>query len=187
MDNNNRDLNFIEVGKITSLHSFRGEVKIQLWCDGAEFLMGFDELYLEGGECLRVSKMRPHKSAVIASFAGIETEADALKLKNKVLYIDRDDAGLEEGVFFIADLIGLPVLDFGSGEKYGVLADIFSNGANDIYVVDCGRDESGKKREAMVPNVREFIKKVSLGLGDDDNDNGGQGVFVAPLEGMFDF
>jgi 16S rRNA processing protein RimM len=168
---NNCD-NYIEAGKITSPHSFKGEVKIQVWCDSAEFLAQFENLYLDadGGECLKVNRMRIHKNTVIASFAGIENEAGALSLRNKVVYIDRGEAALEEGVFFIADLIGLPVFDFDSGIKYGVLADVFSNGANDIYVIDCGG-----KREAMIPNVPEFIKKVSLE----------EGVFVAPIEGMF--
>lgn len=161
----------IEAGKITSAHSFRGEVKIQVWCDDADFLMRFENVYLDGGECLKVDKMRVFKDMVIASFIGIENEADALKLKNRIIYIDKSEAGLEEGIFFIADLIGLPVIDFNSGEKYGVLADVFNNGASDIYVVDCG-----EKREVMLPNVPEFIKKVSLE----------EGVFVAPIAGMFD-
>ena len=162
---------FIEAGKITSLHSFKGEVKIQVWCDSAEFLAQFDKLYLECGGCLTANKMRVHKNTVIASFAGIATEADALKLKNKVVYIDKDEVELDEGAFFVADMIGLPVINFDTGERYGVLSDIFNNGANDIYVVDCGDG-----REAMVPNVSEFIKKVSLE----------EGVFVMPIEGMFD-
>ena len=171
--------NFIEAGKITSAHSFRGEVKIQVWCDSPEFLARFKSLYLDSGERLEVNGMKIYKNAVIASFAGIENEAGALTLKNKVVYIDKNEAGLEEGVFFVADMIGLPVIDFDSGEKYGVLADVFNNGSSDIYVVDRGLaegDGGGKKREAMIPNVPEFVKKVSLE----------EGVFVVPIRGMFE-
>ena len=168
--------NLIEAGKITSAHSFRGEVKIQNWCDSVDFLMQFDKFYLDGGEILEVDKMRKSGNIIIASFSGVESEADALKLRNKIIYIDKSEAELEEGVFFVSDLIGLPVIDINSGEKYGVLADIFYSGASDIYVVDCGIGDGGKKREAMVPNVPEFIKKVSLE----------EGVFVSPIEGMFE-
>ena len=162
---------FIEAGKITSLHSFKGEVKIQVWCDSAEFLAQFDKLYLENGEYLDVTKTRIHKNTVIASFAGIENEADALKLKNKILYIDKNEANLDEGAFFVVDMIGLPVIDLNTEEKYGILADIFNNGANDIYVIDCGNG-----REAMIPNVSAFVKKVSLE----------EGIFVVPIDGMFE-
>ena len=170
--------NMIAAGKIKSAHSFKGEVKIQNWCDSVDFLMRFDKLYLDGGDILEVKKMRASgNNIIIAAFAGVESEADAFKLKNKIIYIDKSEAKLEEGVFFVADLLGLPVIDFNSGAKYGVMADIFNNGASDIYVVDCGTDGNGKKREAMVPNVSEFIKKVSLE----------EGVFVAPIEGMFEW
>ena len=168
--------NMIAAGKITSAHSFKGEVKIQNWCDSVDFLMRFDKLYLDCGEILEVKKMRASGNIIIASFAGVENEADAFKLKDKIIYIDKDEAELDEGVFFVADLIGLPVVDFNTGEKYGIMADIFNNGASDIYIVDCGVGADGKKREAMVPNVPEFIKKVSLK----------EGVFVAPIEGMFE-
>ena len=167
--------NLIEAGKITSLHSFKGEVKIQNWCDSVDFFMQFNNFYLDDGEILEINKMRKSGNMIIASFSGVENEADAIKLKNKIIYIDKDEAGLEEGVFFVVDLLGLPVINYNTGEKYGILSDIFNNGATDIYVVDCGVREDGKKREAMVPNVSEFIKKVSLE----------EGVFIVPIEGMF--
>ena len=165
----------IAAGKITSAHSFRGEVKIANWCDSVDFLMQFKNFYLDGGERLEINQMRKSGNSIIASFLGVESEDDAVKLKNKIIYIDKSEAKLDDGVFFVADLLGLPVTDFNTGEKYGVMADIFNNGATDIYVVNCGIDGNGKKREAMVPNVPEFIKKVSLE----------EGVFVAPIEGMF--
>ena len=168
--------NLIEAGKITSAHSFRGEVRIQSWCDSVDFLMQFERFYLDGGGVLEAVRMRKSGNMLIASFAGIESEADAFGLKGKIIYIDKDEAGLEDGVFFVADLLGLPVFDYDTGEKRGVLADIFNNGATDIYVVDCGVGADGRKREAMVPNVPEFIKDVSLEGG----------VVVAPIAGMFE-
>ncbi|MCL2099044.1 MAG: ribosome maturation factor RimM [Oscillospiraceae bacterium] len=169
--------NYIEAGKITAPHSFKGDVKIYSWCDSIGFLMQFKILYLDRGKKpLEVIRMRKYKNnMIVASFSGVENEAGALSLKNEIVYINKNDIRLEEGVFFIADLIGLPVFDFNSGEKYGVLADVFSNGANDVYVIDRGVSENGKPCEAMIPNVPEFIKKVSLE----------EGVFISPIEGMF--
>ena len=169
---------YIEAGKITSAHSFRGEVKIQSWCDTPEFLTRFKVFYLDGkgGSFLTVDKIRPANNLLIASFKEIDGEEAAFKFKNKVLYIKKQDAELDEGTYFISDLINLPVFDFDTGEKYGVLSDIFSNGANDIYVVRTEIIEKNNKyKEVMIPNVPAFVKKVSL----DD------GVFVTPIEGMF--
>jgi len=169
---------YIEAGKITSAHSFHGEVKIQSWCDTPEFLKRFKIFYLDekGGSFLTVDQIKVANNLLIASFEGIETEEEAFKLRNRILYIKKEDANLEEGTFFISDLINLPVFDFDTGEKYGILSDVFNNGANDIYVVKTDRlDKNNKNIEVLIPNVPVFVKKVNL----DD------GVFVTPIEGMF--
>ena len=172
---------YIEAGKITSAHSFHGEVKIQSWCDTPEFLLQFKIFYLDekGGGFLTVEKIRPANNLLIASFKEIDSEEKALKYRNKILYIKKDDANLDEGTFFIGDMIGLPVFDFNTGEKYGVLSDIFNNGASDIYVIRTDIIEvvnkKSKVKEVLIPNVPEFVKKVSLD----------EGVFVTLIEGMF--
>ncbi len=43
---------------------------------------------------------RVHKNCVAGQLAGIHDINEAMKLKNKVLFIDREDAELEEGAFF---------------------------------------------------------------------------------------
>jgi 16S rRNA processing protein RimM len=169
---------YIEAGKITSAYSFRGEVKIQSWCDTPEFLTKFKVFYLEkkDGSFLTVEKMRTAKNFVVASFKEIGDEEEAFKYKNKILYIKKKDANLEEGTYFIGDMVGLPVFDFETGEKYGVLSDIFNGGAGDIYVVKTEIiEKNGKNKEALIPNVPAFLKKVSLD----------EGVFITPIEGMF--
>jgi len=169
---------YIEAGKITSAHSFLGEVKIQSWCDTPGFLLRFGVFYLdeEGKSPLTVGKMRVAGNLVIASFVGVESEEQASKLKNRVLYAKKQDAGLGEGVYFVGDMLGLPVFDFATGEKYGVLSDIFNNGASDVYVVKTDTvEKNGKFKEVMVPNVPAFVKKADLA----------NGVFVTPIEGMF--
>ncbi|MCL1859844.1 MAG: ribosome maturation factor RimM [Oscillospiraceae bacterium] len=169
---------YIEAGKITSAHSFRGEVKIQSWCDTPEFLTRFRIFYLDvkGGSFLTVEKIRAANNLLIASFKEIDSEETAFKFKNKVLYIKKDDANLDEGTFFISDMIGLSVFDFDTGVKYGILSDVFNNGANDIYVVKTEIiEKNNKNKEVLIPNVPAFIKKVSLD----------EGVFITPIEGMF--
>ena len=173
---------YIEAGKITAAHSFRGEVKIQSWCDSAEFLTRFKSFYLDstGRESLGVNKIRvsnEKEKLLIACFNEIDSEEKALKLKNKVIYIKKRDAELSEGTFFISDLIGLPVFDFyDNNKKYGVLSDVFSNGAGDVYVVTTDKkDKNNKNIEVLIPNVAAFVKKVSLDGG----------IFISPIEGMF--
>ena len=97
---------------------------------------------------------------VLIKFKGIETVEEAEKLKNAYVEIDRADAiPLEEGQYFIADLIGLDVyLD--TGEKLGVLEDIYNTGSSDIYVV---KNELGK--QFLLPYIDEVIKKIDVEEG----------------------
>ena len=109
------------------------------------------------------------KQFVLLELDGVVGMDAAIAMKNKILYANRDDIELEEGDFFIADLIGLPVIDVESGEKYGEITDVINTGASDIYVI---KTESG---EAMMPAVDEFVKKIDLD----------EGIYVKPIEGMF--
>lgn len=40
---------YLEAGKIVSVFGIKGEIKVQPWCDGPEFLCGFDTLYYKSG------------------------------------------------------------------------------------------------------------------------------------------
>jgi len=143
-------------------------VKIQPWCDSPEFLKKFKTLYI-GDEAHRVLSARVHKECVIVQFDGIDDVNEAMKLKNKVVTINRDDAKLPKGSWFIQDIIGLPVYTE-DGAELGKLTEVMSMPASDIYVV-AGTDG----QEHMIPGVPEFIKKI-------DPENGR--ITVALIEGM---
>jgi 16S rRNA processing protein RimM len=87
---------YLEAGKITSTHGVRGEVRIEPWTNSPEFLCGFNILYIDGVP-MKVLSMRPHKTSLITLFDGIGSIDSAVRLKNKVVFIDRNDASLEAG------------------------------------------------------------------------------------------
>ena len=60
-------------------------------------------------------KSRPHKNIALAKIKGVDTIEAAEKYRGKVVYINRDDINLAEGVHFVQDLIGLEVKDAGNG------------------------------------------------------------------------
>ena len=148
------DRRFIEAGKIVNTHGIRGEVKILPWADSPEFLAGFEHLYFDGSP-IKVVSARVHKGAVIAALDGIEEIDAAIRMKNKVVYIDRGDVELEKGRHFIADLIGIRAIDSATGEELGVLDDVLTLPANNVYVIKGGR-------EILVPAVDDFIEEIDL-------------------------
>jgi 16S rRNA processing protein RimM len=101
-----------------------------------------------------VRSARPHKGNVIALLEGVDDVNAAMLLKNKVVSIARADAHLPEGSFFLADIIGLDVVDE-AGHKLGILTDILSPSVQQIYVVK-------GEREIMIPAVPEFILETNV-------------------------
>ena len=137
---------YLEAGKIVNTHGIAGEVKILPWADDPAFLLDFDTLYIDG-------------QPVSLLGAGIHDFNEAMKLNTKVIVIDREYAELEEGAFFLADLMGLEVRDADSGEVLGQIADILTPPASNVYVV------TGGKQDHMIPAVPEFIVETNIDEG----------------------
>ena len=164
---------YIECGKIINTHGCYGALKIESWCNTPEELAELKKLYIKNGElftALNVSKASVFKQFVIVTVDEISSMDDAMAMKGTVLYADRDDFSLEEGEYFIADLNGLPVIDANTQKQYGKIVDVINRGASDIYVVDTPNGER------MIPVVSEFVSRVDIN----------EGVFVTPIDGMFD-
>jgi 16S rRNA processing protein RimM len=148
---------FLQAGEIVNTHGVQGEVKIVPWCDSPEFLADFDTIYLDKTP-VKLLSARIHKGNLLATLEGIEDINAAMKLKGKVVYIDRDDVTLPEGRHFLADLIGLEVRLADTGEILGTLVDVLTPPAHEVYVVQ------GRKRY-LIPAVDEFLVETNVDEG----------------------
>jgi len=147
----------IESGKIVNTHGIKGEVRLQPWADSPGFLTGFENIYIDG-KPVKVLAANVHKGCVTATLEGVNDIDSAIKLKGKVFCINKSDAILEEGKFFIADLIGLQAIDADTSESLGHVADILTLPSNNVYVLK-------GEREILVPAVPEFIIETDLSKG----------------------
>lgn len=164
---------YLETGKIVGTHGVKGAVRVQPWCDSAEFLKQFKNLYAdsEGNRKLDVSWVQPHGNIVLMAFSGIDSIEKAEALRNKIIYIDRDDVILPDGRYFIDDLIGCTVTDADSKDVLGILSEVSSTGANDVWHIS----KNGK--EYLVPAIEDVIEKV-------DTQNKELSIHI--LKGIFD-
>ena len=147
----------IETGIIVNTHGARGEVKIQPWADSPDLLTGLEYLYIDGAP-VKILSARIHKGCVLAALEGVADLDDAIKLKNRIVFISRDDVRLDEGKHFIADLVGLRAIDSATGAELGTVSDVLLYPANNVYVI------SGK-REMLIPAVPDFIDDVDIAEG----------------------
>lgn len=149
---------YLETGKIVNTHGIHGEVKVLPWSDDPDFLLDFDTFYIDG-KPVEVVSSRVHKQNVLILFEGIKDINDAMRLKDKVIYIRRDDVELPEGRHFIADLFDLEVRDADSGAVLGRIADVLTPPAQTIYVV------RGGERDYMIPAVDAFVLETNVEEG----------------------
>lgn len=163
---------YLECGIIINTHGVRGNVKLESLCDSPEVLAGLSRVFVKEGNVYREIKVLHasiFKSFVLADLDGINDMDVAAAMKGTTIYADREDFDLEEGDYFIADLIGLDVVDVDDGTKYGVVKDVINRGSADIYVI---KTENG---ERMMPAVEEFVKKVDIDDGK---------VYIQPIPGL---
>ena len=150
----------LEVGQIVNTFGIKGEVKVTPFTDDINRFDNLKKVYVKtkkDSKLYKVENARYHKNMVLLKLEGIENPEQAELLKNAFLEIDREDAiPLEEGQYFIADLIGLEVYT-DEGKILGKVDDIYNTGANDIYVV---KDELGK--QVLLPGIKDVIKQVDL-------------------------
>lgn len=154
---------YLEIGQIVNTFGIKGMVKIKPFTDDITRFNRVKEVYIENKNNTKkyiIEEVKYHKNMVLAKIEGIDTVEDADKLKQSYLLVDRaNEEPLEEGVYYIVDLIGLEVYE-DTGKLLGKVDDIFNTGSNDIYVV---KDEQGK--QILLPGIPDVLKKVDIEAG----------------------
>ena len=164
---------YLEIGKINNTHGVRGEMKLQLWCDGIDYLKQLKRLYLdsEGKKEVKLISAREQKNLAIIKLEGIDSIEKAEELKGKVLYCDREDAVIEDGANYIADLIGCYVVDIDTEEEYGRVVDVVNYGSCDMYDIEAG----GK--HTLIPAIEDVVKEINTEY---------QVIKIKRMKGLFD-
>ena len=164
---------YLEAGKVVTTHGVRGEMKLELWCDGVDFLKKAGRLYAsaKGGKCYNITSIRPQGQMALLQLEGVNDMDAARAQVGRVYYLAKADARLPKGRFFIDDLLDCEVVDAETGRVYGRLTNVDRPAAQDIYTVT---DTAGG--EHMLPAVPEFVKNIDIEA---------RKILVTPIEGMF--
>ncbi len=134
----------ITVGQITKPQGVRGEVKvIPMTDDPSRFCLL--KTVTVGSRVLKIAAVRVASDAVYIKFDGVNDRNAAETLRGEYLAIDRAAAvPLDDGEFFIADLIGakLAARRDGNAETVGKILAVQNFGAADVFTVKC---DNGKE------------------------------------------
>ena len=106
---------YLEAGRIVATRGIRGEVRVEPWCDSAEFIRPLKRFYKTDNTLMEVESSRVHKGMLLVKFKGVETATDGDLLRGTVLLLDRADVRLPKGRYFVQDLLGASVEDADTG------------------------------------------------------------------------
>lgn len=150
----------LEIGKIVNTHGLRGEIKVVYWTDYAEVFEEIQSVFIDkkgNVEEYKIKNVKYQKNNIILKLEGIDSIEDAEKLKNKVLSTSREQLGeLEDGAYYIADLIGISVYD-DSNNLIGKISDVLQTGSNDVYVV---KREGAK--DLLLPVIDDVVLNIDI-------------------------
>ena len=144
-------MQLIYIGKITSTHGIKGELKIKSNFEYKDkvFVAG-NKLVIDDKDYI-IKSYRSHKGFDMVTLNDYKDINEVLFLINKKVYIEKDNGSISD-VILDEDLLKYNVII--NGEK-GVIKEIFFAGSNNkiIRVLISGK-------EILVPFNKEFIKNI---------------------------
>lgn len=151
----------ITVGQITKPQGVRGEVKVIPMTDDPSRFCVLKSVTVNG-RAVKIDKVRVAADAVYVKFAGVDDRNAAELLRGAYINIDRAAAvPLDDGEFFIADLIGATLIARrdGGDTTVGKIKSVQSFGAADVFTVGC---ENGKEMTFA------FVKQLAAEYSDSE-------------------
>jgi 16S rRNA processing protein RimM len=131
----------IAVGVIRKPHGIHGEASVELWTDSVERFDDLAEVVLVSPDASMVrpatiESVRAHAGRALVRLAGIDSPEAVAALRNWTIEIDERDArSLDEGEYFIHDLVGLRLVD-AAGNERGVVAEALEGGGGILLEVE---------------------------------------------------
>jgi len=153
----------IPIGRVVRPHGVRGRIKLEYFGEDVNRFPPSREVFIEvkagSLQAYEILETTPQPPRLILHLKGIERREEVEPLIGKEVFIKREVLpDLEEGEYYWMDLLGMSV-ETQEGKRIGRVKEIFSTGANDVYVVE------GKRGEIFLPATAEVIQSVDRKKG----------------------
>jgi 16S rRNA processing protein RimM len=171
-------MQYYNVGKIVNTHGIKGEVRVISRTDFP------DQRYKKGANLslflseqkepipLTVTSWRKHKNFDLLTFEGYENVNDVERFKGGILKVSEDQLeSLDTDEFYFHEIIGCNV-KLSSGDDIGVVTEILTPGANDVWVV-----KAKTNKTYYIPYIVEIVKEVNIS---------DKIIVIEPMEGLLD-
>ena len=146
----------IVIGRVGAAHGIRGELRIIPLTDFPERFSALREVMV-GDELLHIESVKPQGKSFRMRFREYAVREDAQRLTGRLLTVARAEAApLDEGEYYVFDIVGLTVYDEEDNEL-GTVENVLRTGSNDVYAV---RSEDG--REILIPALRAVVREIDV-------------------------
>ena len=143
------------IGEVLKPQGIRGELKVKTYTDSPEDVKAFGTVYIDGTAYKILSFRVGADGAAYMGLRGIPDRNAAELFRGKKLEGERSDApDLEEGQYYIVDIIGLSC-ETEEGEFLGTVKDI-NNLSSDIYTIE----KAGEN--ILFPAIKGVVIKVDI-------------------------
>ena len=160
---------YFEVGVIVKAHGLKGEVNVFPTTDDPARFKKLKKVIVdtgrEGKKELNIERVKLGSKFVIVKFKEFNDINEVERLRQKPLIIPREDAiKLEPGEYYLADLVGMKVVDE-DGKELGILQQVIQTGANDVYEMkrtDIDSEAGDVADTVMIPGISECVKNIDV-------------------------
>ncbi|WP_042144875.1 ribosome maturation factor RimM [Paucisalibacillus sp. EB02] len=164
------------VGKIINTHGIRGDVKVLRVSDFEERFDLGNTLYLVTADKvvteLIIDGHRIHKGFDLVHFKGLNNINDVEHFKGSSLKIPESQLSeLGENEYYYHEIIGCEVFT-SDGNSLGLVKEILSPGANDVWVV-----KPSKGKDILVPYIEDVVIDINVE---------GKRIIIEPMEGLLE-
>lgn len=151
---------FLRLGHITGAHGLRGALRMRPDNPDSDTLAHVARVFIESNgkshEYRLLDSRRINRSTTRIALEGLDGPGAADTLKGAVVMIALDDLPPARlGEFYYFQVIGCEVHTT-DGRRIGTVEEIFSTGANDVWVVRDGPNE------VLVPVIEDVVKTMDL-------------------------
>lgn len=149
---------FITIGQIVRALGIKGELKIKPLTDDSRRYKALKLVYIKN-KPYKIEGSRIDGDSVCLKLSGIDDRNTAETFKDEYIEIDRINAvPLEEGSYFIADIVGCKLFA-DDGDEIGKVTDVSQYGSADVFTVCDG------KRTVRFPFLKKMIVRVDVEAG----------------------
>ena len=146
----------IVIGRVGAAHGIHGDLRIIPLTDFPERFKTLCEVMV-GDELLHVDHVKPQAKNILMRFREYAIREEAQRLTGRLLTVARAEAApLDEGEYYVFDIIGLMVYDE-EENVLGTVGNVLRTGSNDVYAV---RAEDG--REILIPALRTVVLAIDV-------------------------